>query len=71
MKPLNERFPEVEFDSCSEIQVLKNSEEIIGFHEKWWGGENIQISKTELEELLKGNVLAWGDGEYSHAIALE
>ena len=38
---------------------------------KWWGGENIRISKSELEELLKGNALAWGDGEYSRAIALE
>ncbi|ETJ26170.1 hypothetical protein Q604_UNBC17497G0001, partial [human gut metagenome] len=39
----------------SEIQVLKNDEEIIDLHEKWWGGENIRISKAELEELLKVN----------------
>ncbi|ETI84497.1 MULTISPECIES: hypothetical protein [Streptococcus] len=71
MKTLNERFPKIDFDSHSEIQVLKNDEEIIDLHEKWWGGENIRISKAELEELLKGNALAWGDGEYSHAIALE
>ena len=71
MKTLNERFPEVKFDSCSEIRVLKNDEEIIGLHKKWWGGENIRISKSELEELLKGNALALGDGEYSRAIAWE
>lgn len=37
MKTLNERFPEVKFDSCSEIRVLKNDEEIIGFHKKMVG----------------------------------
>lgn len=71
MKPLNERFPKIEFDSYSEIQALKSDEEIIGFHNDWWGGENIRISKAGLEELLKGNAIAWGDGEYSHVIALE
>ncbi len=70
MKTLNERFPKIDFDNHSEIQVLKNDEEIIDLHEKWWGGENIRISKAELRRTFKRQCSCLGT-EYSHAIALE
>ncbi|EHI70624.1 hypothetical protein ACVRY7_07990 [Streptococcus ictaluri] len=67
---MESRFPKTWFDEYEEVSVLKNDSEISELHKKWWGGENIEITKEMLEALLDGKALGWDDGEYSHVIAL-
>nr|DAR03648.1 MAG TPA: hypothetical protein [Caudoviricetes sp.] len=64
-----ERFEKTAWDETC-LAVVRNDEEIDKLHRSWWGRENVEITQDMLNELLKGNAIGWGDGEYSHVIAL-
>ncbi|HEM3878448.1 hypothetical protein Q7V72_03375 [Streptococcus suis] len=71
---LDERFPTTSFDGGEEFvkkKILYNDKDIEQHHYQWWGGGNIVITRSELDELLRGNAIGWDDGEYSHVIVLE
>ena len=47
---------------------LETYKDLDGHHNKWWGAQNIYLTKDDIDHLLKGGYLFFDDGEYSHGL---
>lgn len=53
------------------MKIIENTPEAIEeFHNRGWGGEELDITPEQLQALLGGKCLAFFDGEYTHVIRL-
>ena len=54
------------------IRIVENTEEAkeqLLF--TFWAGENIVLTKDQVDALLSGKCLAWDDGEYVNMLSIE
>ena len=60
----------VEIEKIFEIEILTNINEVIEFHNRYYGGQMITLSLSDRKELAEGKYFAWssGGGEYSEVL---
>ena len=63
----------VEIEKIFEIEILTNINEVIEFHNRYYGGQMITLSLSDIKELVEGKFFAWstGQGEYSEVLYLD
>lgn len=62
----------VEIEKTFEIEILTNINEVIEFHNRYYGGQMITLSLSDIKELAKGKYFAWSSREeYSEVLHLD
>ena len=63
---------QVEIEKIFEIEILTNINEVIEFHNRYYGGQMITLSLSDIKELAEGKSFAWSSGgEYSEVLHLD
>lgn len=53
------------------VELIENTEEAIKeFHKLGWASQDLVITREQLNEFIKGKLIAINDGEYTHTIKL-
>lgn len=55
----------------SKIEIIENTKEARDKFGRWWGCENVILTREHIKALLDGKCIAWNDGEYTHFLSLE
>ena len=56
-----------DFDYINTICHIETKEEVSKYSSRY-GHEHVVLTKKDIEHLLKGGILAWNDGEYTHSL---
>ena len=62
----------VKIEKTFEIEILTNINEVIEFHNRYYGGQMITLSLSDIKELAEGKYFAWSSREeYSEVLHLD
>ena len=50
------------------VKRVETRQELCDEHDNWYGGQNVYLTKEDIDHLLKGGYLFFDDGEYSHGL---
>lgn len=53
------------------LHFTKSKEEVINHARRFWGHDNIVLTKEDIDKMLDGYFIYYDDGEYSTSLSVE